>query len=38
MKRYRVREGSFADHFRYLMAIAVFVAVLGLATITAYPM
>ena len=37
MKKYRVRENSFADHFRNLMALAVFVAILGMATITSYP-
>ena len=37
MKKYRVREGSIADHCRYLMALAVFVAILGMATITSYP-
>jgi len=38
MKKYRVREGSFIDHFRYCMALAVFVAILGLAAVTSYPM
>jgi len=38
MKKYRVREGSFIDHFRWCFALAVFVAILGVATITSYPM
>ena len=38
MKKYRVREGSIADYFRYGMAGLVFGVLMGIVINSAYPM
>ena len=38
MKKYRVREGSIIDYFRYGMAGLVFGAIIGIVINTSYPM
>ena len=38
MKKYRIREGSFIDYFRYGAAGFVFFMMIALASSTVYPM
>ena len=38
MKKYRVREGSIMDWLRMIIVSAAFWAVIGIVTISAYPM
>lgn len=38
MKKYRIREGSIADYFRYGMVGLVFGVLMGIVINSAYPM
>jgi len=38
MKKYRIREGSFADYARVALVGLMFGLMIGLAAITSYPM
>ena len=38
MKKYKIREGSIADYFRYGMAGLVFGVVMGIVINSVYPM
>ena len=38
MKKYRIREGSIADYFRYGMAGLVFGVLMGIVINSVYPM